>query len=136
MTTENAESMTHGEMRVRMVENAQDGIKDDRTAARDIRRLLEGRSGPSDPGNARPFLVGVEVGLELAEGHVEGLNSEVMYGDLPDAYDPRAVDDDGVARVLVDIVTAANSENWGNVAANIGRLEDRLDDLVDGEDDE
>ncbi|MDS0280054.1 hypothetical protein NDI85_19910 [Halomicroarcula sp. S1AR25-4] len=126
--------MDRGEMRVQMVDNVEDSINSYRTMARDLRRLVEGASGVADPGNVRPFLTGVDAGLQLAEQDMANISREILHGDaFPEHYDPRDVDDEGVSEVLTVLVTEANSENWGNVVANLDRLEERCEDLRDGE---
>ncbi|WP_135306326.1 hypothetical protein [Haloarcula amylovorans] len=131
-----SEHTDRGEMRMQMVENVQNSIQSDRNTARSFRQVLK-RNNPSDPGNVLPTLTGIEVGLGLASDAVEQLNGEIMFGEgMPAYYDPREVADEAVSEVLRDIVSEANSENWGNVAANLDRLQERCDELRDGEGDE
>lgn len=119
-----------GEMRIQMVENVEDGLKDYRDGAESMRSLLEAHRQFTDPGNVRPFLSGVEVGLQLAEHEVANLNCEIMYGEgsRGPEWDTGDVEDEKVERVLMTLLGEANNGNWGNVAVNADRLEQAAED--------
>lgn len=125
-----------GDMRIEMVENTQEYLRDCRNMSSTVRTVLSSRSY-SGVNNTQTFLKGVEVGLQIGEMEIDGLNSELMYGQgVPDALDLREVADEDVSKHLHTLVTEANNENWGNVQANLSRLDEALADAMeDGEDD-
>lgn len=120
-----------GEMRVQMVENTQEYLRDCRNMSSTVRTVLNSHSY-SSVNNTQTFLKGVEVGLQIAEMEIDSLNSDLMYGQgVPEALDVREVADEDVAKHLRTVVTEANNENWGNVQANITYLNEALADAME-----
>jgi hypothetical protein len=69
------------EMRGQMIDNAKDSLRGERKAAKTTLTALNGLHRHSAPSQVEPFLIGVQVGIQMGEFALEDLDGEIMRGE-------------------------------------------------------
>jgi hypothetical protein len=81
------DSLSPGEMRAKMIANAKTDLRTQRRGLESTLTALDGLGRHTAPTGVKPFLIGVQVGIQLGEFALEDIDGEIMR------YDPEVSDE-------------------------------------------